>query len=637
MTRIVQTKTSFAAGELDPVLFGRLDLRAQQEGAAKLRNVVVRPTGGVCRRPGTRFVQELAGGDRLTSFDNGNVRALVAVAPSSIQVIEEKEVVSSFHGLPWTLEQIQHLAWVQFRDRILFVHPEIEPILLIRKPSGWEQMQGLPWQTGSDGRLLQPFARYADSSALLALHHIDGVVIDGPASGIVDIVASDAVFSIDHVGTVIRYRGVEIDVSQYKSANRLSGTLVGAVDEANATQDWSEQAFSGARGWPATSCFHQDRLVFGGSRDLPNYVWISKTGDYFNFDLGQGLDDQAIAFRLNSDHHEHIRAVFPGRRLQIFTGNSEWVVNGSPLTPANVSVDLQTRVGSLGSRRISPVDVDGATLFIGASGRDLREFIFSDSEQAYQAADLALLSRHLMIEPRDLCFDRHSRQIVVVRSDGAAALVAIDRNSNVVAWSQMELAGELMACCVQEGFVYFLSRVNGTTMIEEFDPDLGLDHAIQKTASIETQAWLGFSPLEGMSVTVVGDDDTREQAQVVGGTIITSGWFRKIEAGLAFEHEIEPLPLTTQTRSGADQSQLYRPIKHSFRLSETEDLNVETESGTTRNVLRSADAGGAFSGDVRLSAYGWRRAYDLPTWRIHQDMPTPFCLLSVTSEIKVNN
>ena len=41
MSRSFLTKTSFTAGELDPLLRGRLDLKAQEDGAARLRNVVV--------------------------------------------------------------------------------------------------------------------------------------------------------------------------------------------------------------------------------------------------------------------------------------------------------------------------------------------------------------------------------------------------------------------------------------------------------------------------------------------------------------------------------------------------------------------------------------------------------------------
>ena len=50
MPAIKRTKTSFTAGELAPELLGRADLRAYENGARRLRNVVIQPTGGVSRR-----------------------------------------------------------------------------------------------------------------------------------------------------------------------------------------------------------------------------------------------------------------------------------------------------------------------------------------------------------------------------------------------------------------------------------------------------------------------------------------------------------------------------------------------------------------------------------------------------------
>ena len=129
-----------------------------------------------------------------------------------------------------------------------------------------------------------------------------------------------------------------------------------------------------------------------------------------------------------------------GRLLQVFTSSGEWVVRGAPITPETVAVELQTRIGSWPTRRIDPVEVDGAALFIGASGRELREFLYAESEQAYQAADIALLSRHLLDRSGGHAF-RPAAPLAADRARRRAGwpTVAIDRNSNVVAWSLLEL------------------------------------------------------------------------------------------------------------------------------------------------------------------------------------------------------
>ena len=74
MSRAFVTKTSFTAGELDPLLRGRLDLKAQEDGAARLRNVVVHPSGGVSRRPGLRLVAATARARCASSRSTGRWR-----------------------------------------------------------------------------------------------------------------------------------------------------------------------------------------------------------------------------------------------------------------------------------------------------------------------------------------------------------------------------------------------------------------------------------------------------------------------------------------------------------------------------------------------------------------------------------
>lgn len=48
---------SFAGGEMSPEMFGRIDADRYQNGAAKMRNMVAKPSGPVMRRPGFQFVR----------------------------------------------------------------------------------------------------------------------------------------------------------------------------------------------------------------------------------------------------------------------------------------------------------------------------------------------------------------------------------------------------------------------------------------------------------------------------------------------------------------------------------------------------------------------------------------------------
>jgi len=57
------SKSSFAAGELTPTIEGRTDLPLYQNGAKKIINWMILPSGGLTRRPGTEFIWAIQGSD----------------------------------------------------------------------------------------------------------------------------------------------------------------------------------------------------------------------------------------------------------------------------------------------------------------------------------------------------------------------------------------------------------------------------------------------------------------------------------------------------------------------------------------------------------------------------------------------
>lgn len=117
-------------------------------------------------------------------------------------------------------------------------------------------------------------------------------------------------------------------------------------------------------------------MVIGGSKSLPNRLWLSKSSDLFNFDLGEGLDDEAIEFAILSDQVNAIKAVVSARHLLVFTTGAEWMVTGQPLTPESIQLSRQTKVGMYTGCYVPPQNVDGATLFVSSGGRaDSRIFV----------------------------------------------------------------------------------------------------------------------------------------------------------------------------------------------------------------------------------------------------------------------
>jgi hypothetical protein len=619
-------KTSFTAGELAPELLGRPDLRAYGNGARRLRNVFIHPTGGVTRRPGLRHVAALPGPARLIAFEfNTEQTYLLVLTHGALRVFVGDAPVAQVAG-PWTEAMLPQIAFTQSADTLLLCHPEMVPHRVTR--TGHASWTVAPWSF-----LHEPFHKFAGAGSTLAA---------SATTGAVTLTASAAVFQPGHAGVRFRLGGKRVLVTAVASATQATAAVEETLDGTEATTDWEEAAFSPVRGWPVTLCFHQDRLVLGGSRDLPNRLWLSQSGDLFNFDLGTGLDDQAIEFGLVSDQVNAIRGVFSGQHLQVFTSGAEWMVTGTPLTPGSIQLHRQTRVGSPVARLVQPVDVDGATIFAARSGRGIFEFAYTEVQQSYQANDLALVSQHLVRDPVAMTYGQRRRLLHIAMADGSLATLTLYRAEQVTAWTRQETEGAVRSLADIEGVVWAVVERSGATWLERFDEALALDAALTGSAATPQDRWSGLDHLEGRTVGVVADGAPRGTAVVTGGAVTLDPPAREVQLGLPFVHEVEPLPPDLAAPGGAGAAPL-RLVGVTFRLLETMALSVDLGRGPQPVSFRRLGtalldaAPPAFSGDLRLRAIGWRRDALAPLWRIADDTPLPMTLLSVTTETRITD
>ncbi|MDB5491201.1 MAG: hypothetical protein JWO78_1050 [Micavibrio sp.] len=637
MSRIRQIKTTFTAGEISRSLLGRGDLRAYDNGAMTLRNVFIQPTGGVTRRAGTRYVDTARGPGRLISFEFNTEQVYLLVLTAGKLDIYADGGLSQTIDAPWEENQVQNIAWTQSADTMLIVHPDISPLRLVRQAGG--NFALLEWEFFvDDGVTYQPYYKFADPQVNLT---------PSATTGTITITASASVFVAEHQGVHLRIGGKEVLITDFDSGTVVSAQVVETLAATSATIDWEEQAFSAVRGYPATVAFHQGRLVIGGSRDLPNRLWFSKSNDMFNFDQGTGLDDESIEFAILSDQVNAIRGMFAGRHLQVFTSGSEWMVSGTPLTPTTVQVARQTRIGSLVDRHVPPVNVEGATLFIARNRQQICEFIYTDLEQAYQTTDLALLSRHMIVDPVDQDFDPRRRLLFIVRGDGKLLSLTVYRAEAVAAWTMHETGGHetggafLSVAVVGDNVYTLVQRAQGV-MIEQLDDALDLDCALEGTHAEPAAVWAGLGHLEGERVSILADGVVQADQDVHEGSVTLENPARQVVIGLPFTHVVEPLPPGSQGADGAARA--VRLIEASFRIEGTAALRLDTGRGLRDIALRQigVDASPGLpppvvSGDIRVRAFGWMPGGTRPLWRIEQSVPLPFTLLAVSTELTVND
>jgi hypothetical protein len=635
MTRQHVYKTNFTGGELDPLLLGRGDLRAYENGARKLTNVTLHPTGGVSRRPGLQFLAELPGPARLIPFEF-SVHQVYVLAFSNfrLDVYQDGQLIVGNIAAPWQQGTLPELAWVQSADTLIVTHPSSVPRLITRDGAGiWSIEQMKFAQVGA--RHMVPHAKVAAPEVTLAAAATTGTAVRFTAS-------ADH-FTADHQSARLRVHAGEALIVNVVDARKVDADIKVDLASGEPTADWTEAAYSVATGWPAIPAFHQNRLVLGGGRTLPNRIFLSKTDDLFNFDPGTGLDDEAIDFELLSDQVNAVRGLLSGRDLQVFTSGGEWRVTGDPLTPTSIQVKRQTRVGSRSDRYTAPKVIDGATVFVGRTGDRLNEFNYSEVDGAYLTDDLTLLAKHLVSDVVELDYQPSKRLLYCVQGDGSLAVLTQYRSEKVTAWSSVTTDGQARAIAVIDPYVYLVVERDGGHFLEVLEDAIQLDAALTGAADPPTDTWSGLDHLEGRNVSVVADGIVKPAVRVSGGAIQLDAPASEIVAGLDYSHVVEPLPPLVSNAIGTGHGIKVRLIEATFRLLETQALAVDTGGGSASTPFQMLGDGlldapvAPFSGDKSVRALGWRPAGVEPLWRIAGDAPLAFTLLSVTTELKVND
>jgi hypothetical protein len=294
------------------------------------------------------------------------------------------------------------------------------------------------------------------------------------------------------------------------------------------------------------------------------------------------------------------------------------------------------------SRYIAPVTVDGATLFVARNGEQIQEFLYTDVEQAYQVTDLALVSRHMVPTPADMDFDQRRRLLFLVREDGKFATLTVFRSEAVAAWTLHETAGAVKSVSVVGDDVYLLVERAGTHHIECIADDLNLDSALTGANGTPSLIWSGLDHLEGQEVMIVADGIVVPPQVVEDGQITLEDPVNFVEIGLSYTHIVEPLPPSVLAQDGAGWA--IRLVEAIFRIEDTAALRLDVGRGLRDIPLRQFgidvildEAPPRVSRDVRVHALGWQNDSSRPLWRIEHNMPLPFTLLSVTTELKVND
>jgi hypothetical protein len=427
------------------------------------------------------------------------------------------------------------------------------------------------------------------------------------------------------------------------------------------------------REYPTAVAFHDQRLVFGGLKGLPQTFIGSVAGDVLDFTR---TDDPVDAYQWNIEGAGSILHLLVDNDLLALTVDSEHAVSGpdySTVTNQGVRIRKQSTDGA---SRVAPVKVGREHIFVQRSGKSVQALGFEIQIQGYDTKELTLLAEHITGPGIvDMAFARRPvPTLYCVRSDGRMACLTLDQKQRVTAWWLWATEGTIESVVsvplanYDEVWMTVLRGGFGTDRLLEriqqtYQPTVNGVQSSQVLGYLLDAARLYTStpagPTGSTLITTSLPEGTLVQVQADGmfggtysvnasGQITVPYTFWQAVVGIPYSALLQPMPpeLPTAAGSGMGRAAWAADITVKFHQTIGGTVNDQAvtrpdsngipqprrDAMTTPNVRDfSLDL---VNSDVKMGAEGWLQAQPLVI--VAQQEPLPMHVLAVVQKLQVN-
>lgn len=564
-TNVIQT--SFAAGELSPTLYARVDLSKYHVGAARLLNFFVDYRGGASNRPGFELVCRAKSSTsitRLIPFQFSTVQTYVLqfsnfamrVIKNGAQVLNTaKTIVGVTQANPGVLNVVAHgyvvgqqiytlatgMTQINNKDYFINTVPDANHFTIrdwngtVINTAGFSAF--VSGTVASVYEIVSPYAaadlpllKFTQSADTMTTCHpsyppYDLTRVSDTGWSFTAVVFGSSAVTVGGVPTVVvapatggtanySYKITAVDATGQESTPSSAG---GQSAQVNITTTAGSAAISWAASPGAVSynvykalisdgtaipagalygfmtsvtgtsavdtnivpdftfgpptnmnpftandpiavTYDQQRKVYAGSNLYPETFWMSKPGQFKNFDISDPIQpSDAITGTLVSRQVNNIKYMvsMPGGLIML-TGGGAWQVSGGSagavLSPSTIAATPQAYNGCAD---VEPLTINYDILYVQQKGTVVRDLSYSFYTNIYTGADLSVLSNHLFTgySIKEWTYAEEPYKIVwAVRSDGVLLSLTYLKEQEVFGWAKHETQGRFQSITsIQEG------------------------------------------------------------------------------------------------------------------------------------------------------------------------------------------
>lgn len=624
MTQPGKLQVAFTAGELDPRLHTRTELKYFKTGAARAENVEFAPQGGFRVRDGFRHVGLLdASASRLAPFRASDGQAYDLVyADLSMQAWQSAMLQEI--ATPYGSAELPQVSFAQRLDTQLIFHKDIEPRRITHSgPMSWaldvapvdnlpNYDFGIAYANGVSAVWEVEFIGLVDDVTVytLTISGEETTAITFDNNDNFSLMIADMTAAIEDLPSVspgvvlakvnnkkisVTFDGVGNEGDGWAISARVINKADAAVTSIKRTPGVApgEPPISATRGWPRCGLFYQQRLLMGGFRALPNHWIASITSDYYNFD--DRLDEANGSFLVPMDTPggEAIERMVSMRNLLIFTNDAEYWLSERELAKTKPPNHVESsRHGAAAGVPI--VENEGSAIFTHANGSTLGEFRYTDLEGNFVAEPLSLLASHMLKDVNDMAVrraddDGDGNLLALVQADRKARIATLLRSQEVTAFGRITSAGDFYAVSANgdnqlSWIVERTANAVATRRIERMENGLLLDGAVSFAYDPPAATVTGLAVHEGEQVWAYGDGHVFGPFTVAANEITLPVAVSEVTVGRWSPPVVTTLPPAREV--GPDVVVQRRARIHGVILDliDTTSVAIATNGGTPREI-----------------------------------------------------
>lgn len=493
---------AFTSGEVSPAIAARVDLQLYDSAAQLMRNVVVHPSGGASKAPGTHFIAEVRGSApcRLIPFKfSAEQTYVLEFTAGHMRVLTKDGLVLGGGGepvdlpMPYQEADLPGIQYAQKNDVIYLVHLKHAPRKLMRRYDAaasclvWEcELLSFAPKVAAPQNVTAGFSVSPASSGgkktwryvVTALDALSGeeslpsavAEVEGTESMRVGMMLSDGKSMPDWFST-ISWARVE-GANEYRIYKEKGSGLFGYIGSAlgqsfedkniapnmEDTPPVEGNPFAGGN-TPGVAAIYQQRTVFGRTAAAPTTFYMSRSGNYENFTKSMFVkDDDYIELSLDADGADPIVWMLPLRSLLIGTSAKVWEVTGGgqkAITPSSKDGAPQSAMSS--APDIQPVVVNNVILHVSRSRKKLQDLVYNFGSDSYDGEDRSLMAAHLFAgrSIKEIAYQESpDAQVWCVMDDGKLLSLTYMLHHQIFAWCQHDSDGAYENVCVLPGNPY---------------------------------------------------------------------------------------------------------------------------------------------------------------------------------------